>query len=84
MNPDKASGDLLLGDWTRNDNGAAGCQRGAHLVGPDVSELLPELTLAQRWDLTVYELAANVHTHPTLSEALQEAIYGVAGQMINM
>jgi dihydrolipoamide dehydrogenase len=57
---------------------------GAHLVGPDVSELLPELTLAQRWDLTVYELAKNVHTHPTLSEALQEAIHGLAGQMINM
>jgi dihydrolipoamide dehydrogenase len=57
---------------------------GAHLIGPDVSELLPELTLAQRWDLTVYELAANVHTHPTLSEALQEAIHGLAGQMINM
>jgi dihydrolipoamide dehydrogenase len=58
---------------------------GAHLVGPDVSELLPELTLAQRWDLTVYELAKNVHTHPTLSEALlQEAIHGLAVQMINM
>jgi dihydrolipoamide dehydrogenase len=57
---------------------------GAHLVGPDVSELLPELTLAQRWDLTVYELAKNVHTHPTLSEALQEAIHGLAGHMINM
>jgi dihydrolipoamide dehydrogenase len=57
---------------------------GAHLIGPDVSELLPELTLAQRWDLTVYELAQNVHTHPTLSEALQEAIHGLAGQMINM
>jgi dihydrolipoamide dehydrogenase len=50
----------------------------------DVSELLPELTLAQRPDLTVYELAADVHTHPTLSEALQEAIQGLAGQMINM
>jgi dihydrolipoamide dehydrogenase len=57
---------------------------GAHLIGPDVSELLPELTLAQRWDLTVYELAQNVHTHPTLSEALQEAIHGLAGHMINM
>jgi len=57
---------------------------GAHLVGPDVSELLPELTLAQRWDLTVYELAKNVHAHPTLSEALQEAIHGLAGNMINI
>lgn len=56
---------------------------GAHLIGPDVSELLPELTLAQKWDLTVNELARNVHTHPTLSEALQEAFHGLAGHMIN-
>ncbi|KAA0022238.1 dihydrolipoyl dehydrogenase [Antrihabitans cavernicola] len=57
---------------------------GGHLIGPDVSELLPELTLAQKWDLTVNELARNVHTHPTLSEALQEAIHGLAGHMINL
>ncbi len=57
---------------------------GGHIVGPDASELLPELTLAHRWDLTVHELAGNVHTHPTLSEAVQEAIHGLAGQMINL
>ncbi|MFT4305628.1 MAG: dihydrolipoyl dehydrogenase [Microbacterium sp.] len=56
---------------------------GGHLIGPDVSELLPELTLAQKWDLTALELARNVHTHPTLSEALQEAFHGLAGHMIN-
>ncbi|MDF0532570.1 dihydrolipoyl dehydrogenase [Tsukamurella sp. 8F] len=57
---------------------------GGHLIGPDVSELLPELTLAQKWDLTVNEVARNVHTHPTLSEALQESIHGLAGHMINL
>ncbi|GLK16598.1 dihydrolipoyl dehydrogenase [Herbiconiux flava] len=57
---------------------------GAHLIGPDVSELLPELTLAQKWDLTATELARNVHTHPTLSEALQEGFHGLTGHMINM
>ena len=56
---------------------------GGHLIGPDVAELLPELTLAQKWDLTVNELARNVHTHPTLSEALQECFHGLAGHMIN-
>ena len=56
---------------------------GGHLIGPDVSELLPELTLAQKWDLTVNECARNVHTHPTLSEALQECFHGLAGHMIN-
>jgi dihydrolipoamide dehydrogenase len=56
---------------------------GGHLVGPDVTELLPELTLAQQWDLTVHELARNVHSHPTLSEAVKEALHGLAGHMIN-
>jgi dihydrolipoamide dehydrogenase len=56
---------------------------GGHLIGHDVSELLPELTLAQKWDLTVNELTRNVHTHPTLSEALQECFHGLAGHMIN-
>jgi len=56
---------------------------GGHLVGHDVSELLPELTLAQKWDLTASELARNVHTHPTMSEALQECFHGLTGHMIN-
>ncbi|CAM3327817.1 dihydrolipoyl dehydrogenase [Kibdelosporangium persicum] len=56
---------------------------GAHLIGPDVTELLPELTLAQQWDLTVTEVARNVHAHPTLGEAVKEAIHGLAGHMIN-
>ncbi|MCP2334563.1 dihydrolipoyl dehydrogenase [Actinoalloteichus caeruleus] len=56
---------------------------GAHLIGPDVTELLPELTLAQQWDLTVHEIARNVHAHPTLGEAVKEAVHGLAGHMIN-
>ncbi|MCK0175703.1 dihydrolipoyl dehydrogenase [Mycolicibacterium sp. F2034L] len=56
---------------------------GGHLIGHDVSELLPELTLAQKWDLTASELARNVHTHPTMSEALQECFHGLVGHMIN-
>ena len=56
---------------------------GGHLVGPDVTELLPELTLAQQWDLTVHEVARNTHSHPTLSEAVKEAVHGLAGHMIN-
>jgi dihydrolipoamide dehydrogenase len=56
---------------------------GAHMIGPEVTELLPELTLAQQWDLTVNEVARNVHAHPTLSEAVKEAVHGLAGHMIN-
>ncbi|MDT8912199.1 dihydrolipoyl dehydrogenase [Amycolatopsis sp. PS_44_ISF1] len=57
---------------------------GGHLIGPEVTELLPELTLAQQWDLTVHEVARNVHAHPTLGEAVKEAVHGLAGHMINM
>ncbi|MGB7962172.1 MAG: dihydrolipoyl dehydrogenase [Propionicimonas sp.] len=56
---------------------------GAHMIGPDVSELLPELTLAQQWDLTADEVGRNIHAHPSLSEALKEAVEGIAGHMIN-
>ncbi|MFC4854072.1 dihydrolipoyl dehydrogenase [Actinophytocola glycyrrhizae] len=57
---------------------------GGHLIGPDVTELLPELTLAQQWDLTVHEVARNIHAHPTLGEAVKEAVHGLAGHMINL
>ncbi|MCB0892825.1 MAG: dihydrolipoyl dehydrogenase, partial [Propionibacteriaceae bacterium] len=56
---------------------------GAHMIGPDVTELLPELTLAQQWDLTADEVGRNVHAHPTLSEALKETVEGISGHMIN-
>jgi dihydrolipoamide dehydrogenase len=57
---------------------------GAHMIGPDVTELLPELTLARQWELTPYEIARNVHAHPTLSEAIKEAAHGLEGHMLNM
>ena len=57
---------------------------GGHLIGPDVTELLPELTLAQKWELTAHEIARNVHAHPTLSEALLEVAHGLEGHMIHL
>src|SRR5918998_4572265 len=57
---------------------------GAHMIGPDVTEQLPVLTLAQKWDLTADEVARNVFAHPTLSEAVKEAVHGIAGHMINL
>ena len=56
---------------------------GAHLIGPNVTELLPVLTMAQQWDLTADEVARNVFAHPTLGEAVKEAVHGLAGHMIN-
>lgn len=57
---------------------------GAHMIGPEVTELLPELTLARMWELTPEEIARNVHAHPTLSEAIMESAEGLEGEMINL
>jgi len=57
---------------------------GAHLIGPEVSELLPELSLAQQSELTVEELAHNIHAHPTLSEAIMEAAEDALGRAIHI
>jgi dihydrolipoamide dehydrogenase len=57
---------------------------GAHLVGPEVTELLPELVSARTWELTPEEIARTVHAHPTLSEALMEAAHGVFGEPIHI
>lgn len=57
---------------------------GATLVGPEVTELLPELTLAQMMELTPAEIARNVHAHPTLSEVLMEAARAAEGQAIHI
>ncbi|MGA4507480.1 dihydrolipoyl dehydrogenase [Propionibacteriaceae bacterium G1746] len=56
---------------------------GASMIGPDVTELLPELVLAQQYDLTTDEIGRAIHAHPTLSEALKEAAEGIGGHMIN-
>jgi dihydrolipoamide dehydrogenase len=57
---------------------------GAHLFGPEVTELLPELTLAQMMELTPAEIARNVHAHPTLSETLMEAAHAAEGKAIHI
>ena len=57
---------------------------GAHMIGPEVTELLPELTISQMMELTVHELARNVHAHPSLSEALMEAAHDALGTPIQI
>jgi len=57
---------------------------GAHIVGPDATELLPEITLAQMMEMTPAELAQNVHAHPTLSEVIMEAAHAAEGHAIHM
>jgi dihydrolipoamide dehydrogenase len=57
---------------------------GATLVGPEVTELLPELTLARMMELTPREIARNIHAHPTLSEVLMEAAHAAEGFAIHI
>jgi dihydrolipoamide dehydrogenase len=57
---------------------------GASMVGPEVTELLPELTLAHMMELTAAEIARNVHAHPTLSETLMEAAHVAQGMGIHI
>ena len=57
---------------------------GAHMIGPEVTELLPELTLAQMMEITPAEIARNVHAHPTLSETLMEAAHAAEGHSIHI
>ena len=54
------------------------------MIGPEVTELLPELTLAHMMELTPAEIGRNVHAHPTLSEVLVEAAQGVEGKAIHI
>jgi dihydrolipoamide dehydrogenase len=57
---------------------------GATMVGPEVTELLPELTLAHMMELTPAEIGRNVHAHPTLSEVLMEAAHVAEGMPIHI
>jgi dihydrolipoamide dehydrogenase len=87
--PFQANGKALgLGDYTGwvklITDSQYGEILGAHLIGPEVTELLPELTLAQMMELTPAEIARNVHAHPTLSEALMEAAHGAEGHPIHI
>jgi dihydrolipoamide dehydrogenase len=57
---------------------------GAHMIGPEVTELLPELTLAHMMELTPNEIARNVHAHPTLTEVIMEAAHAAEGHAIHI
>ena len=56
---------------------------GAHMIGPQVTELLPELSLAYNAELTAEDIARNIHAHPTLSEAIMETAQGLVDKIIH-
>lgn len=57
---------------------------GAHLVGPEVTELLGELSLARLLEGTTLELGWLVHAHPTISEIIKEAALAAEGRAVHM
>jgi dihydrolipoamide dehydrogenase len=65
---DKATGDVL----------------GVHMIGPSVTEFISEAALGKFLESTPWELAYNIHPHPTLSEALGEAAHAAEGAAIHM
>ena len=87
--PFQANGKALgLGDYTGwvkiITDAKYGEILGGHMIGPEVTELLPELTIAQMMELTTAEIARNVHAHPTLSETLMEAAHAAEGHAIHI
>ena len=56
---------------------------GAHIVGHNATELLHELLLAKSAELLPEDIGTMIHAHPTISEALMEAMRGVNGKPIH-
>jgi dihydrolipoamide dehydrogenase len=57
---------------------------GGHMIGPEVTELLGELSMTRMLEGTVLELGSTVHPHPSISEMLKEAALGAQGRTIHM
>lgn len=56
---------------------------GAHIVGPNASELIAELVIAFEYSASAEDVARSVHAHPTLAEAIKEAALAVAKRSIH-
>jgi dihydrolipoamide dehydrogenase len=56
---------------------------GVHMVGPHVTDLIAEAMLITDWEAVPAEVAALIHPHPTLSEAIGEAHLALAGKPLH-
>ncbi|MFI5338312.1 MAG: dihydrolipoyl dehydrogenase [Candidatus Methylomirabilales bacterium] len=56
---------------------------GVGIVGPHATDIIAEGVLAVRHGLTVHQVAETIHSHPTLPEAVGEAMHDVHGQAIH-
>lgn len=57
---------------------------GAHIIGADATEMIAELGLAVTLEATAEEITATIHAHPTLSEAVHEAVEQAGGHAIHI
>jgi dihydrolipoamide dehydrogenase len=57
---------------------------GAHIIGPEATEMIAELGLALTLEATHEEIKATIHAHPTLSEAVHEATGQAFGEAIHI
>ena len=65
-------------------DGEAGRILGAHIIGPQATELIASLALAIQNDLTVDNFLATIVAHPTLSEAVKEAMEDIQGKALSI
>jgi len=70
--------------FTKVITGKYGEILGAHIIGPDATNLISEYSVAMRGELTVEEIGETIHPHPTLSEGLREAVLAVEGRPIHI
>lgn len=57
---------------------------GAHMIGGNVTEMVAELVVAKRLEITGHELIKSIHPHPTMSEAIMEAAAAAYGEVIHL
>ncbi|MDQ2906549.1 MAG: dihydrolipoyl dehydrogenase [Ktedonobacteraceae bacterium] len=70
--------------FTKIITGKYGEILGAHIIGPDATNLVSEFSIAMHGELTVDEIIETIHPHPTLSEGLREAALAVEGRPIHI
>ncbi|MHA2281578.1 MAG: dihydrolipoyl dehydrogenase [Promethearchaeota archaeon] len=56
---------------------------GASCIGVEASEIIAELALAMKNDLTIYDISKTIHSHPTISEMVLEGSEAVIGKAIH-
>lgn len=57
---------------------------GAHMIGANVTEMISEIVVARRLEITAHDLIKAIHPHPTMSEAILEATAAALGEVIHL